>query len=199
MTLIAPMLNAGIEYEHDIVVAVAESQNFFETIVNKDAQYNKLQSDIRELKMKRGHIQSAYNRVPEVHKLNELMKRIRFYDGQINALKRGELPTKAIVRDHAHREALLKNYLDANTMTKEMLESGIEIAELEVANSNKADFYERELLIVNLAIKQARMKRDNLKRDMKKFVNVGDTGILWESPDKKLIFSSRIYNESSSS
>jgi hypothetical protein len=103
------------------------------------------------------------------------------------------------VRDHAHREALLKNYLDANTMTKEMLESGIEIAELEVANSNKADFYERELLIVNLAIKQARMKRDNLKRDMKKFVNVGDTGILWESPDKKLIFSSRIYNESSSS
>lgn len=193
------MLNAGIEYEHDIVVAVAESQNFFETIVNKDAQYNKLQSDIRKLKMKRGHIRSTYNRVPEVHKLNELMKRIRHYDEQINALKRGELPTKAIVRDHAHREALLKNYLDANTMTKEMLESGIEIAELEVANSNKADFYERELLIVNLAIKQARMKRDNLKRDMKKFVNVGDTGILWESPDKKLIFSSRIYNESSSS
>lgn len=198
MTLLAQLhtnVQTDIPEIQKAILPVAQ----FDILVTKNAAYGELQNDIRELKIKRGRLQTTYGRLPTVFALKEMDKRIRHYGEQQSALNRGEIPTKMLNRTPDERDALSKAYRDANQKCIEMLEFQRIELQAKVDNDIAANDLEVDILSVELAIKQKRAARNEIKRQLKRFVNTGKTGMLYESDDKRLVFTSMITNESSSS
>lgn len=177
--------------------ATVRSDSDFEVLIEKDALYNHYQQQIRKYKLSLGQLKTQYKRIPVVAALRECESRIRYYTNQNANLKNGELPTKVLNHGYADSQELLREYQIGNDLVLAELEKKREQFEYEVSQNPQAQDLQIDIRTYELAIEQCRELRKPLEMFMRRRKNIGKLGLAYYNPDRTILFSTRIHNESS--
>lgn len=158
-------------------------------------EFHGLHKEVLDLKIGRNQLKLQYKRLSSVILLNKCKSSIETYKNQLTAFDSGRIVAETFKRN-AEKQDLIQQYAGFTQTVIESLESQLPALQKKV----DTDPIAQELLMLlrdrEEIITKFRTLKNNKKRYLKQFVNVGKDGILGFNDQKNRHVNSRIITES---